>query len=393
MADTRKTFSVLHIVLDSGERLPCLVDAASWIPVRVALRWAMRYRRYRVQSSTLAANLRVLGKMYRWTQQIAGFDLDDRLTGGRTLQNREIESLARSLRGNAGPQALDTGAFDQHLAIVEDFLKWSLDSENRGGRKRLDLAQLAQERNRIGLILRSLRSGAHTSDRIEPLEEAEIRAIRNSIGPRRDAQGVLSFPEVFSPHTRLRNWLMFEVALELGMRRGELLKLRLDSLPRGGDDGIRVLRRPDDPHDSRSKEPAVKTAERVIPASRNLLAAIRAYLTYPRPLGRVSGRSPYLFVARSGSPVSMDTADDVIAAIGEHSGLSPLSWHRLRHTWAERMAEAFADQPNGMDRLVYLGGWTNPQSAARYIQRALASQAKEAVRNYHRKLYAEAQDA
>jgi integrase len=89
----------------------------------------------------------------------------------------------------------------------------------------------------------------------------------------------------------------------------------------------------------------------------------------------------------------MDTADDVIAAIGEHSGVSPLSWHRLRHTWAERMAEAFADQPNGMDRLVYLGGWTNPQSATRYIQRALASQAKEAVRRYHRKLYGEAQDA
>jgi integrase len=393
MADTGKTFSVLHIVLDTGERLPCLVDAASWIPARVALRWAMRYRRYRVQSPTLAANLRVLGKAYRWMQETAGFDLDDRLTEGRTLQNREIESLARSFRSTGGAQELDTGAFDQHLAIVEDFLKWSLDSENRGGRRSLDLAQLAQERTRIGLILRSLRSGAHASDRIEPLEEAEIRAIRNSIGPRCDAQGILSFPEVFSAHTRLRNWLMFEVALELGIRRGELLKLRLDSLPRGGDDGIRVLRRPDDPHDSRSKEPAVKTAERVIPASRNLLTAIRAYLTYPRPLGRVSGRSPYLFVARSGSPVSMDTADDVIASIGEHTGVSPLSWHRLRHTWAERMAEAFADQPNGMDRLVYLGGWTNPQSATRYIQRALASQAKAAVRNYHRKLYGEAQDA
>jgi integrase len=392
MADTGKIFSVLHIVLDSGERLPCLVDATTWIPARVALRWVMRYRRYRVQSSTLAANLRVLGKVYKWTQETAGFGLDDRLTGGRTLQNREIESLARSFRG-AKAKELDTGAFDQHLAILEDFLKWSLDSENRGGRRSLDLAQLAQERNRVGLILRSLRTGARATDRIEPLEEAEIRAIRNSIGPRRDTQGVLTFPEIFSPHTRLRNWLMFEVALELGIRRGELLKLRLDSMPRGVGDGIRILRRPDDPHDSRSREPAVKTAERVIPASGNLLAAIRAYLTYPRPLGRISGRSPYLFVARSGRPVSMDTADDVIAAIGGHSGVSPLSWHRLRHTWAERMAEAFADQPNGMDRLVYLGGWTNPQSATRYIQRALASQAKEAVRRYHRKLYGEAQDA
>jgi integrase len=128
---------------------------------------------------------------------------------------------------------------------------------------------------------------------------------------------------------------MFEAALELGIRRGELLKLRLDSLPRGGEDGIRVLRRPDDPHDSRAKEPAVKTAERVIPASRNLLAIVQAYLTYPRPLGRVFGNTPYLFVTRSGSPVSIDTADDVIVAIGRHSGVTPLSWHRLRHTWAE----------------------------------------------------------
>jgi integrase len=392
MAKVESSFSVLHLVLDSGERLPCLVDATTWIPARVALRWAMRYRRYRVQSSTLAANLRVLAKVYRWTQEIAGFDLDDRLTQGRTLQNREIESLTRSFRG-LGTQELDTGAFDQHLAILEDFLKWSLDSENRGGRKSLELRELAQERNRIELVLRSLRSGARAADRIEPLEDTEIHTIRNTIGPRRDAQGLMTFPKAFSPHTRLRNWLMFEVALELGIRRGELLKLRLDSLPRGADDGIRILRRPDDPHDSRSKEPAVKTAERVIPASRNLLAAIRAYLSYPQPMGRVSGKSPYLFVARSGSPASMDTADDVISAIGGHSGVLPLSWHRLRHTWAERMAEAFAGQPNGMDRLVYLGGWTNPHSATRYIQRALARQAKEAVRSYHRTLYREVQDA
>ena len=113
----------------------------------------------------------------------------------------------------------------------------------------------------------------------------------------------LDVSRAFAPRARLRNWLMFEVALELGIRRGELLKLRLDSLPRGANDGVLILRRPDDPNDSRPHEPAVKTAERAIPASRSLLSAIRAYLTYPPPLGRVSGKSPYLFVARSGAPL------------------------------------------------------------------------------------------
>ena len=119
MAKAEGSFSVLHLVLDSGERLPCLIDATTWIPARVALRWALRYRRYRVQSSMLASHLRVLAKVYRRTQEIAGLDLDDRLTQGRTLQNRKIESLARSFRG-LGAQELDTGAFDQHLAILEE---------------------------------------------------------------------------------------------------------------------------------------------------------------------------------------------------------------------------------------------------------------------------------
>jgi integrase len=381
-------FTVLNVVLDSGERLPCLVESATWLPVRVATRWAVRYRRYRVQSSTLANNLRVLARVYRWARESVGYDLDNHLTQGQSFRNREVESLVSTLRATADGHALDTGAFDQHLAVIEDFLKWSLDSENRGGRIVLSLEQLTAERGRLDQLFRSLRVGARPSARIEPLEDTDIEAVRLAIGPRRDSGG-MSFPDAFSSHARLRNWLMFEVALELGIRRGELLKLRLDSLPRAADDGIRILRRPDDPHDSRAKEPAVKTAERVIPASRELLRAVQVYLTSPPPLGRVSGKSPYLFVTRSGSPVSIDTADDIIVEIGRLSGVSPLSWHRLRHTWAERMAELFSEQPNGMDRLVYLGGWTNPLSARRYIQRSLAKQAKEALRGYHRKLYEE----
>jgi integrase len=397
-AETRKIatpapFTVLNVVLDSGERLPCLAESATWIPVRVATRWAVRYRRYRVQASTLANNLRVLARVYGWARDCAGLDLDDLLTQGQILRNREIESLVNSLRAKADTHTLDTGAFDQHLAVVEDFLKWSLDSENRGGRRVLSLEQLTAERQRMEEFFRSFRVGARPSTRIEPLEEADIEAIRRTIGPRRGSGDHLSFPSAFSCHTQLRNWLMFEVALELGIRRGELLKLRLDSLPRAAEEGIRILRRPDDPHDSRSKEPAVKTAERVIPASRDLLRAVQMYLTSPPPLGRVSGKSPYLFVTRSGNPVSIDTADDIIAAIGRVSNVTPLSWHRLRHTWAERMAELFADQPNGMDRLVYLGGWSNPLSARHYIRRAVAKQAEEVLRDYHRKLYEEAANA
>src|ERR1700674_5596652 len=93
-------FTVLRVVLDSGERLPCLVESAAWLPVRVGTRWAVRHRRYRVQSSTLVSNLRVLCRLYIWAKQTAGFDLDNFLTAGKVLDSRQIESLASELRSN-----------------------------------------------------------------------------------------------------------------------------------------------------------------------------------------------------------------------------------------------------------------------------------------------------
>jgi hypothetical protein len=80
-------YKVLHLVLDSGERLPCLVDNATWLPTRVATRWAVRYRRHRVQSSTLADNLRILCSMYTWARIVCQLDLDDYLTAGKLLRS------------------------------------------------------------------------------------------------------------------------------------------------------------------------------------------------------------------------------------------------------------------------------------------------------------------
>jgi integrase len=396
-------FSVLRLVLDTGERLPCLVDQETWLPTRVATRWAMRYRRYHTQSSTLASDLRILATLYTWARTSGSFDLDDYLTQSNTLTPRQIEAFASTLRllepfvdtgikvvPDVSSSLIDAGTFDHSLSITEQFLLWSLDSMNRGGLSQLTLEQLSAERAQLTYLFQSLRIGARPSERLEPLEEQEITQIRQAIGPKRQAQGSWVFPEhIFSEQTRLRNWLMFETALELGARRGELLKLRLDSLPRGSDDGIRILRHPDDPADTRTNEPSVKTAERIVPASRPLLSAFRAYLTLPPPLGRVRGKSPYLFVTQTGHPLSLDRADDIIQDIGRYSGIIPLSWHRLRHTWSEKWAQQFLKQPNGKDLLQYLGGWTNPHSPDRYIQHSIAQQAADLMRAYHQNLYTE----
>jgi integrase len=150
-----------------------------------------------------------------------------------------------------------------------------------------------------------------------------------------------------------------------------------------------VRRYPDDPYDTRRHEPAVKTAERGLPLSASLLAALRLYVTSTPPLGRVSGKSPYLFVTDEGRPLSRGRAYDLLRVVRQRSGVHPLSWHRFRHTWAERMAAHLLDVPNGLDQLMYLGGWTNPQSPQRYIQNAVARQAQASLRAWQAALYPE----
>ena len=351
--------------------------------MRLATRWAVRFRRYHVQSSTLSANLRAIAKLYEWAWYIGGFDLDDFLTSGQLLNARHLDSLAHYLRG--AEKRVKANTLNGRLIAIENFLTWLLAIENRGGSNPLSIEQLAAERSRLEVIFSELRIRGNHSVRIQPLSDEEIAAIRMSIGPKKGESWV--FPGCFSKHTSMRNWLMFETTLQLGIRRGELLKLRLDSLPRGAKDGIKVRRLPDDPHDSRTIEPAVKTLERVIPASRSLLSAMRVYITKPPPLGRKKNVSPYLFVTRSGKPVSIDTSNDIVRAIGHHSDVPNLTWHRFRHTWAEKMAEELSDRPNGVDILMYLGGWSDMRSPLTYIQDAVGKQADKFMRDYQDSLY------
>lgn len=386
-----RPLTVVTLTLDTAERLPCLVEQETWLPLRVATRWAVRYRRYRVQVSTLNRNLHSLKRLYEWAWSVAGIDLDVFLLAGQVLNARQVESLATHLRGDArdSQDLVSANHYNDQLSVCENFLKWALDAQNRGGSTSTPVEELAHRRAHLSYLFRSLRARHGPSQRIEPLTLLEIEAIRDAIGPKKEDQGNWQFPEgKFSRGSALRNWLMFETALELGLRRGELLKLRLDCLPRGAQAGIKVRRFPDDPHDSRALEPGVKTAERVLPASRELLSALRLYVTSPPPSGRVKGRSPYLFVTGKGDPVSLATADKIIQAIGRHSGIGTLSWHRLRHTWAERMAVRLREQPNGMDVLLYLGGWTARDSVRPYIQQAIAREAQEIMRAYQDGLYA-----
>jgi integrase len=383
--------TIIPLILTTGERLPCLVSTATWLPVKLATRWLVCHRRYRVQSNTLRDNLYAIRRLYIWATR-DDIPLESLLLSGENLTPRQLEALVNYLRASSQARhapVVSPNTVNKALYAIEDFLLWSLD---QAWQPHSQSAEQHIYRLRFTETLRSLRYSGNPSRRYLPLNDADVSALRLTLAPQPQPDGTWKFPDTFSLTNALRNWLMVEMALELGLRIGELLKLRLDSLPRGTQQLLLVRRHPDDPYDTRTHEPAVKTAERGLPLSPPLLTALRAYITRKPPWGRSSGNSPYLFVTDEGQPLSQARANDILAVVSQHSGVAPLSWHRFRHTWAERMAVYLLDVPNGLDQLMYLGGWTNPQSPQRYIQNAVAAQAQNQLRTWQNSLYPEADE-
>ena len=328
-ASSRLRFRVLPLTLETGEALPTLVDACSWIPVRVATRWVVRRRRWRSMPSTLANDLRSLGLLYSWASGALKRDLDDLLEDGQPITGMQIEDLLAFLRVGGHvveiSQATISGSntVARHASVIRDFLKWAVDLTSQGRSQMVSFNEIRYRRACLDEAFHAITRQSGGSRRIRPLTEEEVTRVDGLIGPRRKDDGSLIVPLQFAVanpfriETRLRNWLMYAIAIQCGLRRGELLKLRLDDLPRPDSPGLKVRRRAHDTADARRHRPGVKTVERVLDLSGEVRAGLRAYLTNRAPSGRAAGGSPYLFVTTAAQALSITAANEVVGVIGQ----------------------------------------------------------------------------
>lgn len=402
-ADSCRRFRVLPLTLETGEVLPTLVDAGSWIPVRVATRWVVRRRRWRSMPSTLANDLRSLGLLYSWAGGALEKDLDDLLEDGRPVTGMQIEDLLAFLR--VGSRVVDinratisgSNTVARHASVIRDFLKWAVDLTSQGRSHIVPFDEIRYRRACLDEAFHAITRQSGGSRRIRPLTEEEATRVDRLIGPRRKGNGSLIAPlqfaaaNPFRTETRLRNWLMYAIAIQCGLRRGELLKLRLDDLPRPDSPGLKIRRRAHDIADARRHHPGVKTVERVLDLSGEVRAGLRAYLTNRPPSGRAAGGSPYLFVTTAAQALSITAANEIVGVIARSAQIDDLSWHSFRHTWAEALAEEFLTLHREEETLALLrtlGGW-KPRSAMplHYTQNAMARRASAFLRERNERLY------
>ncbi|EOS0170272.1 tyrosine-type recombinase/integrase, partial [Escherichia coli] len=193
----------------------------------------------------------------------------------------------------------------------------------------------------------------------------------------------------FHKEVQVRNRLIFTLLLNLGLRAGELLNLKIDDFDLR-DNTLSVVRRHDSKEDGRSYQPLVKTGERVIPLSDELAREIFDYISNSREKMTKRKKHNFLFVAHctgknAGEPLSISAYEKVISILKRASPeLYNLSGHRLRHSWnymySKGIEGAELEYNRRKDLRNYLMGWSKESIMCdRYNYKYISQQEKDVV--------------
>lgn len=383
----------------SGERFPVLLYRETLQPVVLATRYILDECRPRSQASTLLRSLRVLQWFYGWCDT-AGVELESRLRRRQLPTAAEITGFCRYLRirkisevgslaGLTGREVVDTlspATFNFYLGVVERFLIWAVDEfVPVVGPARETRTSAETSRERIQRAFRSNKLAGKSLRKRYGLDEneiAELRAVVRPACPRNP----------FKPTVRFRNYVIVELMLATGLRRGEVLKLKLRHLPQGPKNTLTVERAPDEKGDPRRNEPAVKTREREIPIPKALAVELWRYAQKHRK----PGRHPYLFTSqRGGVPLDVSGLNGIFSCLVRRCFpdlRGKLHPHNIRHTFNNRLLEKARELGWSDDQQqkvqTYLNGWAEGSIMPEIYTRAVVeAQAMELAERYQAELY------
>jgi len=194
----------------------------------------------------------------------------------------------------------------------------------------------------------------------------------------------------FSIDVQIRNQLIILLLYHLGLRAGELLALRISDFD-FQKNTLLVARRHDNASDSRTYQPVVKTFDRRIPLSNQLIKLVSDYVLGLRCKIKTAKQHDYLFVVHQigtflGQPLSLKGLAKIFQEIKNCSPnlLEHLTPHVLRHTANDRFSELMDKRgasPAEEDKMrSYIMGWKEGSgTAATYTRRHIEKKSREAA--------------
>lgn len=386
-------FHVVTVLHPGGERLPILLDVERQ-PIPWVNAYLIKRLRPRLSVNSLVKTLYVLGYLWAWASTEA-FPLEARLVSGEGLTQDEIVSqlypwLRRNFQvaGKVRKLVVSPGTVTFRLNVVSQCVVWHLECAMSA--MPVGSPEIRDIRARLTLIKRSFANAARarlpSAVHAAPLSAELLQRLLQVCHP--DA-----CDNPWKKPYRQRNFLIVLMMATLGVRRGELLKLRVSDchLARAIPE-IRVERSPDDPADPRINEPQVKTESRHLPCDASLARYLNEYICRTRRTIPGASRSPFLFLSRGGQPMSLVRMNGLLGqVVAVHPEFDDLHPHSLRSTCATNFRAA--GLRNGLDEeridkdMMYFFGWRSADSVRPYIDAAIRRESCEISLSYQASLF------
>ncbi len=379
---------VRHVLSERETHLP--KPAASLYEAHLALKTDSH--------NTRVKELATFASLYTWAGE-AKVDLDRELLTGQGLTAPQVRAFAAWLRKPLelasgvvplGKRQSINGVFRSASVICRWFIKqFASPPSGNQTRRAIEIEMLlAAQKSAWKDVLIKVRKRSVAPD----LTDQEIAAIEQFLKPENRSKDV-------GESIAWRDYLMWRMAIEFGMRKSEILAMRLSDCPTRSAPYFKIVRieeRGDRYVDPRSNPPRPKTLSRD-------LGLLFDHTVFPKVVAdyvsacryrtvKINGRRQkkfllshdFLIIAASGEPLSLRAADDVARAIKKCTGVD-FNWHLARHAFFNRAYEGVTSEANKevreakIEDLVHWGGWENPRSLEIYTKRARAQRARQAL--------------
>lgn len=376
----KKKYKISSFILDSGERYYQVVDYYSGLPEYYPnLFLTTQVRNRSKASSTLESAASHLVVLLRFLDR-HNIVMEKRLLSGEFLREHELDALCDFTQHRFRSITLDTApspifGFDEFDEVMAEpvqngtqYARLTTAAHYIGWLSRHLLSDPSRrDVDRIDSLVRQIKERrpakkGRTDDRLDKsLDEVQISALFEVIRLGSDLNP-------FSQALQRRNRVMILLLYHLGLRGGELLKIRISDIDIETN-RITIVRRPDEMDDPRVDEPNAKTEGRILPVADSLMREVHDYITQDRRRVPNARRNDFLFVIHKvgptvGQPISKPSYYKVIAVVADVAPqLYAVTGHMLRHTWNYKFSEHMdsMDEPSSTAQQEacrsYLMGW------------------------------------
>jgi integrase len=377
----------------NGERLIVLVDESGMPLFYPALYVTVHMRGRSLAVNTIQNALNAIKALYAW-QSYYSHDIESSFSRGELLQAHDVHSLRdfmqRPLRSDNGGKIVSISGRPAIVSTSNQYARMSVVADYLGflaGQLQRSSAHSSESTQRMVAQIKANRPRKSTKSNVDRdekhLDDVLLDALEDALKP-----GSANNP-AHEYAVQVRNALMFSILRVTGLRRGELLNLKVEDID-FAKNTLKVVRRADVNDDARAYQPVAKTRERTFPLLPELADQIRGYVLGQRNKVRGAKKHGYLFVTHKSGASQGGALSN--AAFGKFmgelrhivEGCNGIHAHSLRHHWNysfSKICEGIDMSPEREEKIrSYLMGWSESSgTAATYNLRHIKEQAGKAV--------------